>query len=130
MPPKKTTKKTKKKPRIEDEISDNLQEDDEMFNAENAALGAANEQEDLTQEQKDEVILKTLTTMNPQAPSNITVFSFAERRFMKEDSVNQIVFHYEVDGDIIMKDTDAANQQDDDAEMKKKNETDMLYSIN
>jgi len=49
---------------------------------------------------------------------------------MKEDSVPQIVFHYEVDGDIIMKDTDAANQQDDDAEMKKKNETDMLYSIN
>ena len=29
-----------------------------------------------------------------------------------------------------MRDTDAANQQDDDAEMKKKNETDMLYSIN
>lgn len=49
---------------------------------------------------------------------------------MKEDSVPQLVFHYEVDGDIIMTSTDAANQQDDDAEMKKKNETDMLYSIN
>jgi dynein intermediate chain 1, axonemal len=101
-----------------------------MFNVENAVMAGANEQEDLTQEQKDEVILKTLTTKNPQAPSNITTFSYAERRFMKEDSVPQIVFHYEVDGDIIMKDTDAANQQDDDAEMKKKNETDMLYAIN
>jgi hypothetical protein len=49
---------------------------------------------------------------------------------MEEASVPQIVFHYEVDGDIIMKGTDADNQQSDDAEMKKKNETDMLYSIN
>jgi len=36
-----------------------------MFNVENAAMAGANEQEDLTQEQKDEVILKTLTTKNP-----------------------------------------------------------------
>jgi hypothetical protein len=50
MPPRKPTKKTKKKKQIEEEISDNLQEDDEMFNVENAAMAGANEQEDLTQE--------------------------------------------------------------------------------
>jgi hypothetical protein len=65
MPPRKPTKKTKKKKQIEEEISDNLQEDDEMFNVENAAMAGANEQEDLTPEQKEEVILKTLTTKNP-----------------------------------------------------------------
>jgi hypothetical protein len=50
MPQRKPTKKTKKKKQIEEEISDNLQEDDEMFNVENAAMAGANEQEDLTQE--------------------------------------------------------------------------------
>jgi dynein intermediate chain 1 len=109
MPPRGKTKKGKKsKKQVEEEMSDNLQEDDEMFNVENAAL-AGDEQEDLTQEEKDEVHLKQLTTKNPQAPTNITTFSFADRQFKLNDQVEQIVFHYSVDGDIIMKDTPEAN---------------------
>lgn len=86
MPPKRGTKKAKKsKKQVEEEMSDNLQEDDEMFNVENAALAGDNMQEDLTQEEKDNVHLKQLTTKNPQAPSNITTFSFAERSFKLND---------------------------------------------
>ena len=110
MPPRGKTKKGKKsKKQVEEEMSDNLQEDDEMFYVENAALAGDNMQEDLTQEEKDEVHLKQLTTKNPQAPTNITTFSFADRQFKLNDQVEQIVFHYSVDGDIIMKDTPEAN---------------------
>jgi len=49
MPPRGKTKKGKKsKKQVEEEMSDNLQEDDEMFNVENAALAGDNMQEDLT----------------------------------------------------------------------------------
>ena len=54
MPPKRAKKSKKSKKQIEEEMSDNLQEDDEMFNVENAALAGDNMQEDLTQEEKDE----------------------------------------------------------------------------
>lgn len=49
MPPRGKTKKGKKsKKQVEEEMSDNLLEDDEMFNVENAALAGDNMQEDLT----------------------------------------------------------------------------------
>ena len=101
-----------------------------MFNVENAAMAGGNEQEDLTQEEKDKVILKCLTTKNPQAPQNLTLFSFAERCFKLSDQVEQIVFHYSVDGDIIMKETIEANDQQDLLDAKHATEKDLLHSIN
>jgi len=49
MPPKtkKRAGKGKKRP-VEDVESENMQEDDEMFNVQNEAMGGGNEQEDLT----------------------------------------------------------------------------------
>jgi len=131
MPPKtkKRAGKGKKRP-VEDVESENMQEDDEMFNVQNEAMGGGNEQEDLTQEEKDSVHLKKLTTNNPQAASNTTTFSFAERIFKQETSVEQIVFHYSVDGDIIMKETSEANDQQDYIETKLRQEKDLLHSIN
>jgi len=64
-----------------------MQEDDEMFNVQNEAMGGGNEQEDLTQEEKDAVHLKKLTTNNPQSASNTTTFSFSERCFKLDSSV-------------------------------------------
>ena len=101
-----------------------------MFNVQNEAMGGGNEQEDLTQEEKDAVHLKKLTTNNPQAASNTTTFSFAERIFKLDSSVEQIVFHYSVDGDIIMKETSEANDQQDYVETKLRQEKDLLHSIN
>lgn len=66
MPPrpaKKATKKGGKKKVIEDEVSENLQDDDELLNMEANQLG--HDQEDLTQEQKDETVYKKLTSNNP-----------------------------------------------------------------
>jgi hypothetical protein len=53
-----------------------------------------NDQEDLTQEQKDATIYKKLTSQNPMAPANVTKFSYKERVFKNDDAVEQIVFHY------------------------------------
>jgi hypothetical protein len=87
MPPRPTKKgkKAGKKKVVEDEISENLQDDDELLNMEANQLG--NDQEDLTQEQKDETIYKKLTSNNPQAPINVTKFSYKERLFKTDDSV-------------------------------------------
>lgn len=86
MPPKvkKAGKKGKKKVQ-EEEISENLQDDDELLNME---ANKQTDQEDLTQEQKDEVIYKKLTSNNPQAPNNITKFSYKERIFKNDDVVD------------------------------------------
>jgi len=62
-PTKKGGKKTGKKKVIDEEISENLQDDDELLNMEANQLG--NDQEDLTPEQKDATIYKKLTSGNP-----------------------------------------------------------------
>jgi dynein intermediate chain 1 len=109
MPPRpaKKAKKSTKKKVVEDEVSENLQDDDELLNMDNANQ-PGNEQEDLTQEQKEENIYKKLTSNNPQAPLNVTKFSYKERLFKTEDVVEQLVFHYSCDGDILVLESDEA----------------------
>lgn len=70
MPPMKRAKKAKKDKKTkrppEDEASDDIQNDDEVFNTDNANQQAINDaQEDLTQEEKDLTWYKTLTSNNP-----------------------------------------------------------------
>jgi len=66
MPPRpaKKGKKSTKKKVVEDEVSENLQDDDELLNMDHANQ-PGNEQEDLTQEQKEETIYKKLSSNNP-----------------------------------------------------------------
>jgi dynein intermediate chain 1 len=52
------------------------------------------DQEQLTQEELDEDIVKTLNTNNPQAPHNLTKFSYKDRMFKTDDMVEQMVFHF------------------------------------
>jgi hypothetical protein len=127
MPPKtKKTKKGKKKP-IEDEVSENLADDDELLNME---ANQQTDQEDLTQEQRDETIYKKLSSNNPQAPSNITKFSYKDRFFKIEDSVDQIVWHYQCDGDILVAESEEARDQDDYLENKKQRDKQLLDQMN
>lgn len=130
MPPRPTKKgkKAGKKKVVEDEISENLQDDDELLNMEANQLG--NDQEDLTQEQKDETIYKKLTSNNPQAPINVTKFSYKERLFKTDDSVEQIVFHYQCDGDILVAESEEARDQDDYLENKKQRDKQLLDKMN
>lgn len=70
-----------------DEEDENIQEDDDLLN-----MGADNvpgmDQEDLTQEEKEEMIFKVLNSNNPQAPHNLTKFSFKDRCYKTEDIVD------------------------------------------
>ena len=89
MPPKKMRggrKQIKKK--VEEEVSDdNLQDDEDLLNQNDANM-PGNDQEELTPEQRDEIIFKVLTSKNPQAPHNLTKFSWKDRVFKTEDMVD------------------------------------------
>jgi dynein intermediate chain 1 len=63
----------------------------------------------LTQEEKDETVIKTLTANNPQAAHNICQYSFKDRYYKVEDQVDMLKFHYEVEGNIILKDSEEAS---------------------
>lgn len=109
MPPRKNRvgrKQIKKK--VEEEVSDdNLQDDEDLLNQNDANM-PGNDQEDLTPEQRDEIIFKVLTSKNPQAPHNLTKFSWKDRVFKTEDMVDQLVFHYSVEGNILLNDSEEA----------------------
>ena len=46
------------------------------------------DQEQLTNEEKEEQIIKTLNTNNPQAPHNLTKYSYKERTFKTDEIVD------------------------------------------
>jgi len=71
-----------------------------------------------------------LTSNNPQAPSNITKFSYKDRFFKVEDSVDQIVWHYQCDGDILVAESEEARDQDDYLENKKQRDKQLLDQMN
>ena len=128
MPPKpKTKKKGGKKKVVEEDISENLQDDDELLNME---ANQQTDQEDLTQEEKDKTYYKKLTSNNPQAPANITKFSYKDRQFKVDDSVDQIVFHYLCDGDILVAESEEARDQEDYLENKKQRDKQLLDQMN
>ena len=128
MPPKvKKGKKGTKKKVIEEDVSENLQDDDELLNME---ANQQTDQEELTQEQRDETIYKKLASNNPQAPSNITKFSYKDRYFKVDDGVDQIVWHYQCDGDILVAESEEARDQDDYIENKKQRDKSLLDQMN
>ena len=103
--PAKGEKKKGKKQQEEQAASENMDQDDDLLNLDqNANQGF--DQEQLTAEERDATIIKTLTANNPQAPHNLTKYSFKDRFFKTEDSVDQLVFHFSFDGDNILKDSD------------------------
>ena len=56
------------------------------------------------------MIIKTLNTNNPQAPHNLTKFSYKDRLFRTDEFVDQMTFHFIFEGDVIMKDSDEARE--------------------
>lgn len=131
MPPRKGGKGKKKVTKRQeiDEDEENLQEDDDLLN-----LGGDNvpgmDQEELTQEEKEEMLFKVLNSNNPQAPHNLTKFSFKERCFKTEEIVDQLVFHYSVEGNILLNESDEARDQEEYLEKKKAHDVALLNKIN
>lgn len=64
------------------------------------------------------------------APSNVTKYSYKERIFKTDDSVEQIVFHYQCDGDILVAESEEARDQDDYLENKKQRDKQLLDKMN
>lgn len=79
-----------------------------------------NDIEDLTQEQLDETIYKKLTTHNPQAPHNKTQFVYKDRVFKTEDVTDHMVFHYQVEGDILFNESEEWHDLEEQLESKKR----------
>ena len=88
------------------------------------------DQEQLTNEEKEETVTKHLRSNNPQAPHNLTKFSYKDRLFKTDDMVEQMVFHFQFDGDIILKESDEARDQEEYQDNKKRNNQALLDKIN
>jgi len=73
---------------------------------------------------------KKLSSNNPQAPPNMTKFSYKERVFKTDDQVDQLVFHYSVDGDILLQESDEARDQQDNRETKARKDQQLLDKMN
>jgi dynein intermediate chain 1 len=84
----------------------------------------------LTAEEKEANIIKTLNANNPLAPHNLTKYSFKDRAFKTEDTVDQLVFHFQFDGDVVLKDSDEARDQEEYWENKKKGNKSLLDKMN
>ena len=123
-------KKTRKQGAIEEEgASENMDDDIDVMNMDqNNQQGF--DQEQLTAEEKDANIIKTLNANNPVAPHNLTKYSFKDRQFKTEDTVEQLVFHFQFDGDVVLKDSDEARDQEEYWENKKKGNKSLLDKMN
>mmetsp|Transcript_48962 Transcript_48962/g.116426 ORF Transcript_48962/g.116426 Transcript_48962/m.116426 type:complete len:664 (-) Transcript_48962:112-2103(-) len=71
------------------------------------------------EELEKEVPPRVLYPANPRAPQNITQFSFKEKVFKREDQVDQCVFHFNMDGQILHKES---QEFQDELEIREKKE--------
>lgn len=83
----------------------------------------------LTPEEQEENIYKNLTSNNPQAADNIVEFSFKDRKFKVEKTVEQLVFHASIDGNILLAESDEFDDQKTYLDNKKKQEKKMLEAM-
>ena len=60
----------------------------------------------------------------------MTKFSYKDRVFKTDDMVEQMVFHFQFDGDIILKDSDEAHDQEEFWDNKKRTNQGLLDKIN
>ena len=131
MPPKRAIrgagKRVRRKVEEEDE-DDNIHDEEDLLN--NDANLPQNDQEELTAEEKDRTIFKVLTSKNPQAPHNLTWFSWKERQYKTEEIVDQLVFHYSVEGNVLLQDSEEARNQEEFHDQKKNTDTALLNKIN
>lgn len=44
---------------------------------------------------------RMLVPNNPQAPNNIVLYDYAERKYKPNDMVDQLIIHFSLEGDLI-----------------------------
>jgi dynein intermediate chain 1 len=75
-------------------------------------------EENLTEDEKNAFIKRLLTRTNPQAAHNISVYSFKDSVFKKNDDVTQLLVHFALNEDLLKNDSEEANMQQTTAELK------------
>jgi len=70
------------------------------------------------EELEKEVPPRVLYPANPRAPQNITQFSFKDRAFKPDTQVDQAVFHFQMDGAILLKESAEAQDQEETQDKK------------
>ena len=88
------------------------------------------DQEQLTAEEKEEQVIKTLTSHNPQAPHNLCHFSFKERAYKVEDNVDHLVFHVQIDGSILLQESEEAQLQTEYKDNKEAHDKKLINEMN
>jgi len=88
------------------------------------------DQVQLTQEEKEETIIRTLLSKNPQAPQNISTFSFRDRQFKIEENTDHMTFHFSEETNIMLRDSDDAMDQGFYHDNKKRTEQLLLEKMN
>jgi len=96
-----------------------MEDDADLLNADQNNMGGI-DQEQLTAEEKEANIIKTLCANNPQAAHNTTKFSYKDRNFKTDDLVEHMVFHFCFDGHVVAKDSDEARDQEEFWDNKKR----------
>lgn len=65
----------------------------------------------LTEDELKQEFTRIINANNPHAPHNIVRFSFKEREFRQTATVDQTVFHFSVDGNLLLLDSDEGRRQ-------------------
>ncbi len=77
------------------------------------------------------MIYKKLVSLNPQAPINLTKFNYSRGRgFVTDEAVDQLVMHFQFEGDQLLADSDDARDQDDNRTQKRNKDKQLLDKMN
>lgn len=130
MPPKKIKKgRAGARKRVEDDEDEaDFHDEEDLINQEN--VQQPDDQEQLTDAEKEAYVYKKLTSKNPQAAHNITKYNWKERKYLVEEYVDQLVVHYSVEGNILLQESEEARDQEEFHDKKKQTDQNMLNKIN
>lgn len=134
MPPKKllpgkTSKKKGKDQEADHQISNNnnIQDEDDYYREPIKRTVKPDNQLVLTEEQLDEDLTRVLTANDPNIPNNITKYNYKEKAYKQdpEGPMDHLIFHFQMDGCSLHKESEDAVQQQQ-IEDEKKMELDRL----
>lgn len=86
-------------------------EDDEFVQWESKAMLKPEDQLQLTEGELKEEITRILKANNPNAPQNIVRYSHKELSYKLAPHVEQLAIHFQIDGNLIHKDSEEAKRQ-------------------
>jgi dynein intermediate chain 1 len=128
-PPKKATGK-KKRDSVDSSALDHAahnnfavvaSEEEEFYREPIKRVVRPHDQLQLTDEQLVDDITRVLTANDPNVPNNITKYNYKEKAYKQdpEGLMDNLIFHFQMDGCSLHKDSDDAKQQEQQEETKK-----------